>query len=240
MKLRKKCKEMSKLCCVKYVDKIQFSMTNNLKYFWKFVSNKQKSNIIPCNISNCAVVAKNMDDTVNMFKMYFESAYSHPSSNVSHIQCYNSDINFNSCQFNVTEIFEILRNLSYNTKTGPDKIPEIVYKKCYISLTSPIQYLFNLSLLSGCFPDQWKSSFIYPVFKSGNRNAVKNYRPISQLSSLPNIFEKLLVPKCTTVFDKVISENQHGFRHSKLTMTNLLVYYIDVISSIEKGIHYTG
>jgi len=101
---------------------------------------------------------------------------------------------------------------------------------------SPHPDLFNPSLLSGCFSDQWKPSFIYPVFKSGNRNTVRNYRPISQLSSLPKMFEKLLVPTFTTVFDKVISENQHGFRHSKSTMTNLLVYYIDLISSIKKDI----
>lgn len=174
-------------------------MTNNPKYFWSFIKNKQKCNIIPCNITNGIVVAQNMDDTVNILKSYFESVYSQPNSNVSHIQCYNTDINFSDCQLTITEIFDTLRNLSYKTKSDPDQIPEIIYKKCYFSLTRPIHYLFNLSLSSGCFPDQWKSSFVYPVFKSGNRNVVTNYRPISQLSSLPKTFEKLLVPKFTIV-----------------------------------------
>jgi len=110
-----------------------------------------------------------MTDTVNMFKSYFESVYSQSNSNVDHIQCYNTDINFNSCQITITEVFDTLRNLSYKTQSGPDKIPEIIYKKGYFSLTRPIHYLFNLSLSSGCFPNQWKSSFSYPVFKSGNR-----------------------------------------------------------------------
>lgn len=53
---------------------------------------------------------------------------------------------------------------------------------------------------------------------------------------MPKTFEKLLVPKCTTVLDKVISDNQHGFRHSRSTTTNLLTYYTDLISYISKGI----
>ncbi|KAF0682281.1 Reverse transcriptase domain-containing protein, partial [Aphis craccivora] len=234
--LRKKCKIMSKLCYKKHVERIQTSITKNPKYFWSFIKNKQKCNVVPRNITDGINIAKNMDDTVNIFKSYFESVYSQPNNNVSHIRCYNTDINFSTCQLTIIEIFDTLRNLSYKTKSGPDQIPEIIYKKCYFSLTCPIHYLFNLSLSSGCFPDQWKSSFIYPVFKSGNRNNVSNYRPISQLSSLPKTFEKLLVPKFTTVFNKVVSDNQHGFRHSRSTTTNLLIYYTDLISLISKGI----
>jgi len=95
-----------------------------------------------------------MDYTANLFKTYFESVYSHQSSNVHHIQYYNTDISFSSCEFTVTDIFETLRNLSFNSKSGPDIIPEIIYKNVYFSLTRPIHYLFNLFLLFGCFPDQ--------------------------------------------------------------------------------------
>jgi len=55
---------------------------------------------------------------------------------------------------------------------------------------------------------------------------------LSQLSSLPKTFEQLLLPKFTTVLDKIISDNQHGFRHSRSTTTNLLTYYTNLISYI--------
>lgn len=45
--IRKKCKIMSKLCYNKYVEQIQSYMTNNPKYFWSFIRNKQKNNVIP-------------------------------------------------------------------------------------------------------------------------------------------------------------------------------------------------
>jgi hypothetical protein len=124
--IRKKCKIMSKLCYNKYVEQIQSCMTNNPKYFWSFIRNKQKNNVILYNITDGITVEKNMDDTVNIFKSYFESVYSQSNSCVGRIQCYNIDINFNSYQLTITEIFDTLRNLSYKTQSGPDQIPEII------------------------------------------------------------------------------------------------------------------
>lgn len=84
--LRKKCKIMSKLCYKKHVERIQTSITKNPKYFWSFIKNKQKCNVVPRNITDGINIAKNMDDTVNIFKSYFESVYSQPNNNVSHIR----------------------------------------------------------------------------------------------------------------------------------------------------------
>lgn len=63
-------------------------------------------------------------------------------------------ISVSSCEFTVTEIFETLRNLSYNSKSGPDQIFKIVYKKYYLTLTRPIHYLFKFLLSMGRFSDQ--------------------------------------------------------------------------------------
>jgi len=59
---------------------------------------------------------------------------------------------------------------------------------------------------------------------------------IARLSSLPKILEEMLVPKFVTIFNKVISDKQHDFCHTKSTTTNLLVYYTDLVSIIGKGI----
>lgn len=57
---------------------------------------------------------------IKLFKSYFESIYIHKNSNVSHVQNDNTDIYFINCEFTVNEIFEILRNLFYYGKSGPD------------------------------------------------------------------------------------------------------------------------
>jgi hypothetical protein len=65
---------------------------------------------------------------------------------------------------------------------------------------------------------------------------IENYGPISRLSTLPKILEKIMTPKLTAIFFNTISDKQHGLRHSKSTLTNLLVYYTDIVSLVGKGI----
>ena len=44
-----------------------------------------------------------------------------------------------------------------------------------------------------CFPDFWKVSSVFPTFKNvGERSATKNYCPVSLLSAVSKVFEKLL------------------------------------------------
>ena len=58
----------------------------------------------------------------------------------------------------------------------------------YLSLTD----IFNHSISSGVFPDDWKVAKDCPLLKSGERNDANNYRPISVLPSIARVFERLL------------------------------------------------
>ena len=49
-------------------------------------------------------------------------------------------------------------------------------------ISGPLSKIFNKSLSSGVFPDELKDAKITPIFKSGLRCEVNNYRPISVLS----------------------------------------------------------
>ena len=53
--------------------------------------------------------------------------------------------------------------------------------------------LFNNCLKESCFLDCWKASSVVPVFKNiGERSTAKNYRPVSLVTVVSKIFEKLL------------------------------------------------
>jgi len=68
----------------KYMEQIQFSMTNNLKKFWNFVKNKQKSNILPSNITDGDVVLTIwMTLWICLKSELFESVYNHGNINVT-------------------------------------------------------------------------------------------------------------------------------------------------------------
>jgi hypothetical protein len=76
----------------------------------------------------------------------------------------------------LSEIFKGLSNMSLDSTYGPNGLPPIILSKCCYALASPLHTLFNMSLIQGIFPHLWMSSFVLPIFKSSNRNSIKNYR----------------------------------------------------------------
>ena len=84
-------------------------------------------------------------------------------------------------------------NLDLSKTSGPDCIPVLVLKKCEPELSYILAELFKKCLKESCFPDCWKVSSVVPVFKNvGERSTAKNYHPVSLLSVVSKVFEKLV------------------------------------------------
>ena len=84
-------------------------------------------------------------------------------------------------------------NLDLSKASGPDCIPVVVLKNCEPELSYILAKLFNKCLNESCFPDCWKVSSVVPVFKHvGESSTAKNYRPVSLLSVVSKVFEKLV------------------------------------------------
>ena len=56
----------------------------------------------------------------------------------------------------------------------------------------PLCVIFNMSMSSGVYPDKLKIAKVIPIYKKGSKSDVSNYRPISILSCINKIYEKLL------------------------------------------------
>ena len=88
---------------------------------------------------------------------------------------------------------KIIINLDLSKASCCDCVPVIVQKICEPGLSYILVELFNNCLRESCFPDYWKISLVVPVFKNvGERSATKNYHPLSLLSVVSNVFEKLV------------------------------------------------
>ncbi|XP_055854501.1 uncharacterized protein LOC129918156 [Episyrphus balteatus] len=106
-------------------------------------------------------------------------------------------------------VLEILSSLNDDCSVGPDGVPPILLKNCRNSLSKPLTYLFELSIKSGKFPIIWKSSFLIPIFKKGDKTDIKNYRPISKLSCIPKIFEQVVCESVAFFSKNLVCEQQH-------------------------------
>ena len=84
-------------------------------------------------------------------------------------------------------------NIDSSKASGPDCIPVVVVNNCEPELSNILAELFNMCLEESCFPGCWKASLVVPVFKNvGERSTAKIYRPVSLLSVVNKVFEKLL------------------------------------------------
>ena len=96
-------------------------------------------------------------------------------------------------------------------------------KLCGNSVCNPLSIIFNDCLNEGKFPHEWKKANVVSVYKKGNKQCLKNYRPISLLPICSKIFERLIYNEMFTFFteNKLISPNQSGLR-SRVSYVNQL------------------
>ena len=81
-------------------------------------------------------------------------------------------------EFDIISISKILMRLPGKNSTSPDGIPYILLKNV-IKQFLRLLLIFRIILDSGSIPEVWKTSFIIPIYKKGNKYDPSNYRPIS-------------------------------------------------------------
>ena len=87
---------------------------------------------------------------------------------------------------------KVIMNLDLSKASGPDCILVIVPKNCEPELSYILAEHFDKCLKESCFPKSWIVSSVVPAFKTvGERSTAKNYRPVSLLSVVTTVFEKL-------------------------------------------------
>ena len=88
---------------------------------------------------------------------------------------------------------KVITNLDSSKASGIDCIPVVVLKNCEPEVLCILAELFSMCLKESCFPDCLKISSVVPVFKNvGERSNAKNYHPVSLLSMVSKVFEKLV------------------------------------------------
>ena len=91
-------------------------------------------------------------------------------------------------------------------------------------ISKPLSHIFNLSVTTGVFPAKLKISKTIPIFKAGDRSSCDNYRPISLLSSISKILEKVIAKALVNHLEdnNLLYENQFGFLRNRSTIHNIL------------------
>ena len=118
------------------------------------------------------------------------------------------------------EIEKIIDRLDTKKSVINNSIPVKFLKMTKFTISPYLAYLFNRCIESGKYPDILKIAQVVPIYKNkGSKTDCSNYRPISLLSPLNKILEKLIYQRIIKYLDKykLLTNHQYGFRQNSST-----------------------
>ena len=135
------------------------------------------------------------------------------------------------------KVNKLLKSLKNSRSAALDQIDNFSLKVAADIIDSPVQHIINMSIIQQKFPSSWKFSKVIPLHKKLCKLDKKNYRPVSILSPLSKILEKVIYQQVYNYFDKnkIFNPNMHGYRHGRSTETALLSMYDRWVKSAAGG-----
>ena len=139
----------------------------------------------------------------------------------------------NTDELEIKNTIKILKNTN---SAGHDEFSSKFIKLSETLLIPALEKIFNLAIKTGTYPDRLKIAKVIPIFKKGNTTSVNNYRPISILSSINKIFEKILYGRLSNYIDhfQILYKYQFGFRKNHSTEHALIEFVDQVRFSMDK------
>ena len=134
-----------------------------------------------------------------------------------------------------SDVFRALISLDPSKAMGCDGISPKVLKHCALPLYIPLHHLFSLSINQHYLPLEWRTHLIKPIHKSGDKNCVKNYRPISLLCIISKVLEKIVYNNLIDFVGKSLSDCQFGFLKNRSTLQQLLILVNSIANSLNTG-----
>ena len=135
-------------------------------------------------------------------------------------------------------VLKQLKGLKLKNATSIDGLPARLFKDSAVVIADRVTHLVNLSIKSGTVPSEWKQAKVVPLFKSGNKDDLDNYRPISILSILSKILEKAVFHQLHSYRSKnsLLSPYQSGFRASHSTQLAITFLIDKIRGRMDKGL----
>ena len=211
---------------------------NNIKNTWKGIKSiitiKNLSSDIPKSVSSNGPTITNQAEISNVFNNYFATIAEKTKENINPLHKNFSDFLKNRHQSffflsptNKSKIQNITSLLDSNKSVRPNSIPIKILKVLKNNISSQLGDIFSISLSTGVFPTILKVAKVVPVYKKDSNFDFSNYRPVSLLSNIEKILEKLMYNKIYNFFTKnnliyplqFVLRQQHSTFHALISLT---------------------
>ncbi len=143
---------------------------------------------------------------------------------------------------NIGKIIKIIKKLKVKKAPGLDGVPNILIKRLPLVAINFLTKIIN-ACIDGCyFPKEFKTAKVIPILKpKKDPKCAVSYRPISLLSSIGKIFERVLRDKLNDflIEKAIIKDEQFGFREEHSTVQQIR-RIINIIADNKKLRKSTG
>ena len=185
-----------------YYNKILLQNSNNMKFYWKILNEiigKNKTASYPSYFEDKqGKVEDNPLSIANNFNNFFVNSGASladkiPKS-IRHFSDYLAFRNPSTIYLNPLTTDET-RKLIINLKdcaVGWDNINKSVMVNILNDIITPLTHVLNLSISQGIFPEDLKIAKVKPLFKANEKHSYNNHRPISLLTTISKIFERVM------------------------------------------------
>ena len=223
----------------KYYANIENKLHNSLndsRTYWKIVKHtigNNRTENIPCIIDADAIATTDTEKT-EILNNYFASQSTLPPDPNHQLPplVLRTQNTLELIQTTPYEVYTLLTKLNTNKASGPDMISNKILKEAALPLAEPLSDIFNKSFLSGKFPTSWKCPNVIPIHKKGDRQVTSNYRPISLLSNISKLQERIVHKRLYThcMENNLLTPHNSGFKPLDSTV-NRLIHLTDLIYS---------
>ena len=136
----------------------------------------------------------------------------------------------------ISEIKKQLSKTKGRSAPGQDCIRYTVLKQCSEIVFANLEQIYNICLQTGYFPEPWKQAMGTMIPKPNkNHKITTNYRPISLLSFIGKLFEKILANRIKGELEKrkFFSQWQLGYRNKRCAMEHILRLTDDALTGLQ-------
>lgn len=209
-----------KICHSEFLSRTEIRLNQNPRSFWDFVRKHKSGTGIPNSVSYNDVTSSGPESVPHIFSSYFNSVYLPNFHNhYDHGTPFSHHDLPSDCIFSVDDVDAGLSALKNVKSTGPDGLSGTFLFNIKSALCYPLWLLFRRFMDLGVFLKMLKMSSVTPIFKSGDKSDVKNYRPISILNHIAKLFELLVLRNIQPSVNNILIDEQYGFRPGRSSVS---------------------
>ena len=161
----------------------------------------------------------NRGEVLNVCAEFYQELYSSRSNQVK--ENFLSPDQMDIPTITVEEIELAVKQMKKNKAPGLDEITSDIIKIGGEQIYTQLASLYNQILTERKIPKEWKEAKVILLHKKGDKEDIKNYRPISLLSHPYKIFTRILQTRMKRVLDENQPREQAGFRQGFSTTDHL-------------------